>query len=463
MKIKSALTLLACLSAANACARPPASMEERFAQLEARLRAAEQRADTAEAEISALKNTRSEGLHPAPVVGGHPPPTTATATAPVVSAVPTLTLNNHSALKFYGDVEFNMDAASRTGSLTSLNTSGNTRMAPGKKERWDINGRILLGVDGTHRLENGKFSGFSVQPLADINGKMNLDDAVLFFGQQDDWQMKVGRYEAWDMFPLNQDTFIEYSGNTANDLYSDGYGYIYMMKEARGRSNSGGGALLSKTAGSAYFELNALVEDGSSLYVDNRYHGDLLENKKNVVYLRPVAAWRSGDYAIAAAMEKNIVSNAYGTQDANGEWHDRSQRTGYGLTLKRDTLQHGDANGTVFNLSTAFMDGKDEQNFSAGTNLLWQRIEAGYIFAHNKISAFNTDNYRDSCGDDCNILAPGNYDIHTLHASWHLPGIMDMPEFNIYLGAYASWLSSSAETAADNSRYGARLRFKYLF
>lgn len=33
------------------------------------------------------------------------------------------------------------------------------------------------------------------------------------------------------MFPLNQDTFIEYSGNTANDLYSDGYGYIYMMKE----------------------------------------------------------------------------------------------------------------------------------------------------------------------------------------------------------------------------------------
>lgn len=33
------------------------------------------------------------------------------------------------------------------------------------------------------------------------------------------------------MFPLNQDTFVEYSGNTADDLYSDGYGYIYMLKE----------------------------------------------------------------------------------------------------------------------------------------------------------------------------------------------------------------------------------------
>lgn len=35
---------------------------------------------------------------------------------------------------------------------------------------------------------------------------------------ENDWKIKVGRFEAYDMFPLNQDTFIEYSGNTANDL-----------------------------------------------------------------------------------------------------------------------------------------------------------------------------------------------------------------------------------------------------
>ncbi len=58
------------------------------------------------------------------------------------------------------------------------------------------------------------------------------------------------------MFPLNQDTFIEYSGNTANDLYSDGYGYIYMMKEGRGRSSSGGNLLFSKTVDNWYFEVN---------------------------------------------------------------------------------------------------------------------------------------------------------------------------------------------------------------
>lgn len=48
------------------------------------------------------------------------------------------------------------------------------------------------------------------------------------------------------MFPLNQDTFVEHSGNTANDLYDDGSGYIYMMKEGRGRSNAGGNFLVSK-------------------------------------------------------------------------------------------------------------------------------------------------------------------------------------------------------------------------
>lgn len=78
--------------------------------------------------------------------------------------------------------------------------------------------------------------------------------------------MKVGRFEAYDMFPLNQDTFVEYSGNTANDLYSDGYGYIYMMKEGRGRSSSGGNFLMSKTLDNWYFELNTLLENGSTLF-----------------------------------------------------------------------------------------------------------------------------------------------------------------------------------------------------
>ncbi len=120
----------------------------------------------------------------------------------------------------------------------------------------------------------------------------------------DDWKIKVGRFEAYDMFPLNQDTFIEYSGNTANDLYSDGYGYIYMMKEGRGRSSGCGNFLLSKTLDNWYFELNTLVEDGSSLFVNRSYHGNALDNRKTSPMF---ARWWPGSPALVGggAAESN--------------------------------------------------------------------------------------------------------------------------------------------------------------
>ncbi|EOK5564660.1 TPA: carbohydrate porin [Klebsiella pneumoniae] len=430
-------------------AQAPLSLEERLAQMEQRLKATEARAASAEAEIKTLKGQQQ-----------------AATVARAAPASPRLQLNDNGELKFYGDVEFNLDGASRTGSLTSVKTSANKSWAPGDKERWDINGRILLGFDGRRNGADGQYAGFSVQPLADMDGKMNLDDAVFFFGQQDDWKIKIGRFEAWDMFPLNQDTFIEYSGNTANDLYSDGYGYIYMMKEGRGRSSSGGNLLFSKTVDNWYFEVNTLVEDGSSLFVDQNYHGNALENRKNVVYVRPVAAWQSGAWSAAAAIESNLVNNAYGYQSQSGRWVDQSNRTGYGLTMSWNTLKSDPQDGAVVNLSTALLDAADETDFSAGINALWHRVELGYIYAHNKIDQFNMAGVTSECdGDgDCAILAPGRYDIHTLHTSWQLPNIMAMPNFNIYLGAYASWLDSTAAKSGNpDERYGARVRFKYFF
>ncbi|MBZ4261550.1 carbohydrate porin, partial [Mycobacterium tuberculosis] len=48
--------------------------------------------------------------------------------------------------------------------------------------------------------------------------------------------------------------------------------------------------------------------------------------------------------------------------------------------------------------------------------------------------------------------------------SWQLPNIMAMPNFNLYLGAYASGLDSTAAKSGNpDERYGARVRFKYFF
>ena len=97
-------------------------------------------------------------------------------------------------LKLYSDVGFNIDASSKKHSSTSLKTTADSNA--NRDKRWDINGRVLISLDGLRTLENKNYAGFSVQPLADLNGKMNLDDAVFFFGQEQDWKIKVGRFEA---------------------------------------------------------------------------------------------------------------------------------------------------------------------------------------------------------------------------------------------------------------------------
>lgn len=134
------------------------------------------------------------------------------------------------------------------------------------------------------------------------------------------------------------------------------------------------------------------------------------------------------------------------------------------MTMSWNTLKSDPHDGAVVNLSTALLDAADETDFSAGINALWHRVELGYIYAHNKIDQFNMAGVNGECDGDCAILAPGRYDIHTVHTSWQLPNIMAMPNFNIYLGAYASWLDSTAAKSGNpDERYGARVRFKYFF
>ncbi|UHM89142.1 carbohydrate porin [Rahnella victoriana] len=462
-KIKTlALLVGLAVSAPALAAGSSASLEARMAQLEQRLQQAEARAETAEKQIQQLTK---QDVKREQEIASVKESTPVEVKQDGISKNKLLTLNGFDNLKLYGDVEFNVDGASRSGQLTSIRTEDNKNFRDGNNERWDVNGRLLIGLDGYRRNDNGQFSGFSVQPTANLNGSMGVDDAAFFFGEEKDWMAKIGRFEAYDMFPLNQDTFIEYSGNTANDLYADGYGYVYMMKEGRGRSDSGGNILLNKNLGNWYFELNTLMEDGTSLYADRNYHGNQLDNDKNTVYLRPIIAWKGDVFSVAAAMETNVVNNAYGYKDGD-EFVDQSKRNGYGMTMTWDGQKADPENGIVANLSTAYMDASDEKDFTVGANALWKRFELGYIYAHNKIEDFNINGVRASDYDDDWFDEPGDYDIHTIHASYLIPNVMDMQNFNVYLGAYVSMLEADKTYSSDDDsdqRYGARVRFKYFF
>ncbi|WP_369427384.1 carbohydrate porin [Providencia sp. PROV236] len=435
------------------------SIEQRLALLEQRTLAAEKRAELAEQKAANLE----KALQNRQVI--NQPINNTTATTNHTEAPHLIETNNqYGKLKLYGDVEFNTDIASKKGQLTSVNTQAGKDKDFGDYDKWGINGRILIGLDGERSLENNNYAGFSVQPLANINGQIGLDDANFYFGKKESWQIKLGRYEAYDMFPLNQDTFIEYSGNTANDTYSDGFGYIYMMKEGRGRSNSGGSMMFNTKYDNWYFETNLLIEDGTSIFTDGEYHGRKQINKKNVIYVRPVIAWNKDNFKVAAAIESNVIQNAYGYEDKNtDEFKNQSKRNGYGLTLGWNSLKNDPTNGIDVNWSTAYLDASNETDFTTGANILWRRLQLGYIYAHNDIKSYAL-NY-DSDIDNEVIFGPGKYDIHTLYTSYELPNILDMDNFKIYIGAYYSVIDGKDIEVknSDKDRYGSRVRFKYLF
>lgn len=366
-------------------------------------------------------------------------------------------------LKLYGDVEINVDAASSKQQLSSLKESAEKKNKPADKDRWDINGRILIGLDGYREINGHNFAGFVVQPLADLGGDMNLDDAAFYFGQKQEWSIKVGRYEAYDMFPLGQDTFIEYSGNTANDIYEDGFGYIYMMKEGRGRSKNGGSIQLNKPFLNNFnLEVNALVNNGEKMFNKSTYHGYDIEKKKNVVYVRPVLSWKNNSFSTAIAAETNVVKNAYGYYDKNGKFRDQSQRTGYGATFSWNSEGDWGAvnKGLKINTSFAYMSAKDENDMTIGADIIWEKVGLGYYYANNNIKKFNPENKI----KDGHINSKGKYKIHTVNASYLIDNVLDMDNFNIYLGAYWSLLDRN-KSHGDNTddRYGARIRFKYFY
>ncbi len=341
-------------------------------------------------------------------------------------------------LSLGGDAELNLNAA---------NTSPGTLMGQShQQDRWDMDGRILLNFTALKELDSGAYGQIVVQPTVSVNAGASADDAWLGFGKRQSWGMKVGRFEAYDMFPLGQDIFVEHSGDSANDLYKDGHGYIYMLKEGRGRAGKGGQVLLNHQAGNWYLELSTLIGDRTNLFADQQYHGYQVEKAKDSLIARPVIAWSNQQLKLALGAETNLIDHA---MEANGQAI--SQRNGYGLT--GSWL----ADGLSVNLNLARMDAVDETDTTAGANLVWQNLGLGYIYAINDIDAVNL-----AAGSDYGALV-GTHKIHTTYASYKIPSVLELTNFDIYLGAYWSQLQPDSDTVSNMDRYGGRVRFKYFF
>ncbi|WP_434529385.1 carbohydrate porin [Vibrio sp. K4] len=310
-------------------------------------------------------------------------------------------------------------------------------------------GRVLIEFAGEKYTSNGHYVGVKAQPLFESTGNIALDDAYFEFGKKDGWAIKAGRFEAYDMFPVGLDVFLEYSGDTANDLYADGAAYSYQMKEARGRG-SDGQIMYNQTFGNLYVEVGAMLGDRSNLFdggVGGYYHGKEITESKDAFLLRPVVAYQMGDFTVAASMETNLVSDAI---VADGV--DISDRTGYGLT---GNWTSGDWS---VNASVSYLDAVDENNMSAGVNALWNNLGLGYIYSTNEFE-----------NKEFSSWAEGDVNVSTWYASYAFRDVLEVQDFSILLGTYYTMVDnkltqqSDATAFAEEDDFGARVRLYYEF
>lgn len=310
-------------------------------------------------------------------------------------------------------------------------------------------GRILIEFSGEKYTANGHYVGVKAQPLFESTGNVALDDAYLEFGKKESWSIKAGRFEAYDMFPVGLDVFLDYSGDTANDLYSDGAAYTYQMKEARGRG-SDGQIMYRQTFGNLYVELGSMLGDRSNLFnggIDGNYHGKAIDTAKDSLLVRPVVAYQMGDFRLAASMETNLISNAV---MANGV--DISDRTGYGMTgnWSNDELS--------VNVNLAYMDAVDEDNLSTGLNILWQGLGLGYVYATNEYE-----------NKEFSGWAEGDVNVSTWYGSYQFSNVLEIEDFSVLLGTYFTSVSSKLEGKMgvnkfdEEDDFGARVRLYYSF
>ena len=324
-------------------------------------------------------------------------------------------------LNIGGDVEYDLTAQNfdDTDSVDNANTTATNSVSDVQK----ASGRILLDINGERVLANGNFAGFKINPVYTTNGDYgDGEDSWFSFGVKNDWAFKMGHYEAYDLSPAGQDTYVV------------GYGdNLYRAKAARGRANSGGQVMLSKEAGQWHMEMSTLFGDDNGMY--DKVAG--VEKNKDPLLARPVVAWTGETVTVAAGAELNLISDAY--VDAAGE--EISDWAGYGATASVKATDD-----LSFSVRGAYRAADEGDSYSVGPGMQYQNFYAAYLYGQNT----------DETG-----VSDVDTETNVVYASYKIPAVMGIDNFDMYLGA--SWGDEKIGDADTTEQYGARVRFKYFF
>lgn len=254
-------------------------------------------------------------------------------------------------------IDANIELDSTYNSGSALNAANNGGVS---KTGMDQGGRLELNI--SQKAGTDYFVAGRATLLAKKDGTAGTDDLWAQLGSNSA-SVKLGRFEAADLFPVPQDTVVNHAAP------------LYYTNALRGRSEKFHAAGMFNTGGAVTFELGLI--DATDAALGSGTKG-----------VRPVISYASGALSLKAGAEV-------------GKYLSGRNLDGSGFTAGYT------ANGMGFNLNLAQgksdADSNNKMN-AIGVNALFGPFFIGYITGKNE-----------------NGAAAGDTKVDTVHASYNIP------------------------------------------
>jgi hypothetical protein len=269
-------------------------------------------------------------------------------------------------------------------------------------------GRVEVNAIGRGLGADGAFIAGKASILAKRDSSVGMDDLWVQVGNNGG-DVKLGRFEAADVFPLGRDTVVDRAGSA----------FAYRTNLLRGRFTGGTfhGAGTVKFGGGLALELG-LVESKGATYAGSANNNNLGIPAKGV---RPVLRYEANGMTVRVGAEIGKVGTA------------QDDFKGFGATVGADL---GGGTKVNVNLASAKVDGASDRSTTVGAGAYLGAAHVALEFAKN-----------------------GDEKITTAYASYSMP-LMGIKGASITPALSTSKASNSAGPDKANSL---RVRLNYAF
>ena len=314
-------------------------------------------------------------------------------------------------------------------------------------------GRVRIIVSHTETRGDNFVTGY-VQANQGFNQSATTDDAWIQFGSSR-WDLKIGRFEAFNLFPGGKDTFVSMMGvvgDVAGDTVTTSV-TGYQANALRGRQQNGL-AFNFNLSSALSFELGTVWGD--------RNPGDAAVGDTATMFngWRPVLTWSQGPFSVSAGLE--IIDNEPEMTDANGNLVTPKetaidQLDGLGLTASAElaggslNFNYATADITTAGFAAASMHSEEERTrTSIGVNYTLGPWGVGMRMDEDELNKTGDATCMDVPATMTTAAVPCANDDTVFYAAYTVPILRT--------GANATFAYSQSDAQS-----GLRVRFNYAF